>query len=164
MGWRASRFRNRSRQLSLLSIWPLHCRANMQTKDVQSKTHMKILFVDDSETDLLLFSYALKADHDVTAISNPLEAFELLKASTFDLAIIDYMMQPIDGFELIRKIRCELNDHDLWIIVLSGYKDVVDKYAEAGADDFMEKPIDALESVTVRVRVAEEAIRHRVQK
>jgi len=59
-------------------------------------------------------------------ISNPLEAIETLKKEHFDMLILDYIMSPIHGDEVVAKIRefktKRTKGH--YILLLTGHKDL----------------------------------------
>ncbi|MFC8047095.1 response regulator transcription factor [Nocardia sp. NPDC057353] len=67
-----------------------------------------------------------------------------------DMMIIDLMLGGMDGFTCIREIR---RDHDVPIIVVGARRDTHDLVAalEAGADDFVAKPVEVKE-ITARMR------------
>ena len=108
---------------------------------------MKLLAIDDDKTSLLLVeSMAGKIGFEVTSLLSPDAALDLIQKETFDLILVDYMMPEMSGIECIREIRV---DHpDIPIIMITG---TIDDDAlkldalEAGATEFINKPIDIAE-------------------
>ncbi len=101
----------------------------------------KILVVDDDEEIReLIRRYLEKENMDVSLCENGEKALKLVFKENFDLVILDIMMEGLDGFEVIKKIR-EKNQH-IHIIFLSAKSEDYDKILGLGlgADDFITKP------------------------
>jgi CheY-like chemotaxis protein len=71
-------------------------------------------------------------------------AFEMLKAGSFDVALLDIEMPPFDGFALLEKIRSEPSLRHLPIMMLTGHEDIasVDHAYALGANSFVTKPVN----------------------
>lgn len=71
------------------------------------------------------------------------------------VALLDWMMPGLDGFELCRKIRQDPSTRDAYVILLTGSrrKDEMIKVLVAGADDYLIKPFDPLD-LRIRLRAA----------
>ena len=83
----------------------------------------RILVVDDEIGIIDTLSVVLKrSGYDFTGIIDPLEAIERIKKEHFDLMILDYLMYPIHGDQVVQKIR-EFNN-ELYILLLTGHKDL----------------------------------------
>ena len=83
----------------------------------------KIMAVDDDEGILDSLKVVLKrSGYDLVCYSNPLEALEALKKEHYDLLLLDFIMDPIHGDEVVAKIR-EF-DTSLYILLLTGHKDL----------------------------------------
>ena len=92
---------------------------------------------------------------DVTVVHDGEAAWQTLRGGAApDLAIIDWMMPGIDGIELCRRIRADPALASLYVLLLTGRGTRIDLIAglDAGADDYMVKPIDA-EELRARVHV-----------
>jgi len=104
---------------------------------------MRILVADDSKTSLAAISAAIKKlGHEVVPAANGEQAIELFQSERPDLAILDVVMEPMNGFECASRLR-KLNVDD-WIpiIFLSASVDdeSVAKGIDSGGDDYLTKP------------------------
>lgn len=93
----------------------------MRIKDNVEKENFKILVVDDDQGIIDSLSIFLNKYH-FKGLTNPAEAIELLKDEHFDLLVLDFLMSPLHGDEVVEKIR-EFNK-DLYILLLTGHKDL----------------------------------------
>ena len=83
----------------------------------------KIIVVDDEQGIVDSLSIFLKrSGYDFTVLTNPLEAIERVRNEHFDMMILDFMMDPIHGDEVVEEIR-KFNK-DLYILLLTGHKDL----------------------------------------
>ncbi len=83
----------------------------------------KIMAVDDESGILDSLSVFLKrSGYTLTGITNPIEAIELLKHEHYDLLILDFLMTPLHGNQVVEEIR--KFDKDLYILLLTGHKDL----------------------------------------
>lgn len=83
----------------------------------------KIVVVDDEQGIVDSLSIFLKrSGYDFTGLTNPLEAIERVRNEHFDMMILDFMMDPIHGDEVVEEIR-KFNK-DLYILLLTGHKDL----------------------------------------
>ena len=108
---------------------------------------LSILLVDDSETMSRMVAGVLRAlgSGKVLTAANGLEALDIFKTDTVDLVITDWRMQPMDGLELVRRMRSgqERADRFVPIIMMTAYTEperVTDALA-AGVSDILAKPI-----------------------
>ncbi|MGN1271105.1 MAG: HD domain-containing phosphohydrolase [Clostridia bacterium] len=86
-------------------------------------TRYKIIAVDD-ESGILdtLGVFLEKAGYAFTGITDPLEAIERVKTEHFDLMLLDFIMTPVHGDQVVEEIR-KFN-RDLYILLLTGHKDL----------------------------------------
>ena len=83
----------------------------------------KIICVDDAPGILDSLSVFLKHDgYQITGVTDPLEAIELVKKEHFDLMLLDFIMTPIHGDQVVEEIR-KFNK-ELYILLLTGHKDL----------------------------------------
>lgn len=89
----------------------------------QSANGYKVIVVDDEQGILDSLSIFLKRSvYSFTGTTNPLDAIERVKNEHFDMMILDFMMDPIHGDEVVEEIR-KFNK-DLYILLLTGHKDL----------------------------------------
>ncbi len=112
-----------------------------------------ILIVDDEPSARMVLESILKVDGYMLAFAaNGYEALKQASALTPDLILLDVMMPGIDGFEVCRQLRTTPRLADVPIIMITALDDRDSRLQgiEAGADDFISKPIDRIE---MRARV-----------
>lgn len=104
-----------------------------------------ILLVDDDPAMLRLLAKWLESEgYTVRRANNGAEAIEAIKSDCPDILVTDWEMPQIDGMELCRWVRRDDLPHYVYTIFLtvrSGSNDMVCGL-EAGADDFLKKPVD----------------------
>jgi diguanylate cyclase (GGDEF)-like protein len=117
---------------------------------------MRALVADDDPVTRAILANALSQwGVEVTAADNGTAAWEALASATPpQLAVLDWMMPGIDGVELCQRIRREPALTGIYVILLTGRGSRTDLVVglDAGADDYMIKPID-LEELRARVQV-----------
>lgn len=121
---------------------------------------MRILVVDDDEAIRILLSARLRSlGHEIDTAVNGLEAWDQLTRKSFDLLICDWNMPLMSGVELCRRIRHTEPSSYVYVILCTAMNQKADFLAgmEAGADDFVVKPIDFAD-LRVRIRAAERII------
>jgi CheY-like chemotaxis protein len=109
-------------------------------------TQKKLLVVDDSETNLLLFDSMFEHDERVEVILryDGVGIVDCCMEQKPDLILLDLMMPEVDGFEVLKLLQenQELNHIPVVIIsALEGQEDIK-KAIELGAVDFIIKPVD----------------------
>lgn len=105
----------------------------------------KILVVDDDVKNIFVLSSALEEEGaDVIDATDGKQALEALESNEVDLILMDIMMPVMDGYEAMREIRKSGKFKHTPIIALTAkaMKDDRDKCIEAGANDYMTKPVD----------------------
>ena len=89
----------------------------------QTSNGYKIIAVDDEIGIVDSLSIFLKrSGYDLTGVTDPMEAIERVKNEHFDMMILDFIMSPIHGDEVVEEIR--KFDKDLYILLLTGHKDL----------------------------------------
>src|SRR4051812_41968221 len=107
---------------------------------------MRAVIADDDQVTTTILSKALEQlGFDVAIAHDGDSAWRLLTTGPVPaLAIVDWMMPGVDGTDLCRRARLEPSLSSLYIILLTGRGGRGDLVAglDAGADDYMVKPID----------------------
>lgn len=115
------------------------------------KDTVKILLVEDYKHSQIIVTRLLKKNNfdSIVVVENGLQALEAVKKQKYDLILMDMQMPVMNGFEATQKIR-ELEDYrETPIIALTAFamKGDREKCLEAGATDYIPKPIDSQEFI-----------------
>jgi DNA-binding response OmpR family regulator len=105
----------------------------------------KVLVVEDEPTLLETLEYNLtRQGYEVYTAADGLTALEVARQQRPDVIVLDVMLPGIDGFEVCRILRREMN---VPILMLTAKVDEVDKVVglEVGADDYLTKPFSMRE-------------------
>jgi len=104
---------------------------------------MRILLVEDDYISARGVALSLKKNNIITDITdNSEEAISLIKYYDYDLLIIYLILQDLEGYDLIKKIRSIKEKIPIMIISGLSRPQAKIKGFELGADDFMTKPFD----------------------
>ncbi len=109
----------------------------------------RVLIVDDERTNrALLKAYLASSGIQVLEADGAAAALELAAREPVDLVLLDVLMPGMNGFEACRVLKAASQDY-LPIILLTGLSEQGDRNAglEAGADDFLPKPVDRRELI-----------------
>ena len=83
----------------------------------------KIIAVDDDQGILDSLKVVLKRNgYDLTTFQNPIDAIEFLKKESYDLLLLDFIMDELHGDQVVEEIR--KFDKNLYILLLTGHKDL----------------------------------------
>ena len=118
---------------------------------------MRVLVAeDDSITAELLASTLERFGYEVTVAADGREAYRLIRTGRYRLVVSDWEMPGMSGVELCRQIRRRQSSSYIYVILLTchGGLDHVVEGLDAGADDFLIKPIESRE-LRVRLRAGE---------
>jgi len=123
-------------------------------KSLKKKNSKNILLVDDSRLNIEIIAKELRGkcpDFDVTIMNDPIKAFNLIKFKhqnddQFDLILTDIDMPAMDGKELVKKIRedLDLSKDILPILAYTSIEDIdsINKMKELGVNAYYTKPKD----------------------
>jgi two-component system, sensor histidine kinase and response regulator len=107
-------------------------------------TKQRLLLVDDNPRNLTLLELRLQAlGHELLFADGGAVAIELYDRHAPDLVLLDLMMPDVDGLAVLRHIRAR--DQHVPVILVTAHSERSFRLQglEAGADEFLEKPIDA---------------------
>lgn len=110
-----------------------------------------ILLVDDEEKNLrLLEAFLAPEGYQTLRAADGIEALEVARRERPDLILLDAMMPRLSGFDACRRLKQERATRLIPIVLVTALSGRDDKLRgmEAGADDFLHKPVDKLELLT----------------
>ncbi|MFC1665705.1 response regulator [Pseudomonadota bacterium] len=119
----------------------------VDTRSLQPEETGYILVVDDIETNRELLSRRLRKDgHQVAVATGGQQALEMLSNQKFDLVLLDLMMPGLNGFQVLDHMKSNSELNTLPVIMVSAFDetDSVIRCIEAGADDYLPKPINPI--------------------
>src|SRR5476649_2693340 len=114
----------------------------------------RVLVVDDVPANVKLLEARLSAEYfDVATALSGAEALALCERAECDIVLLDVMMPDMDGFEVCRKLKSNPSTHHIPVVMVTALDQPSDrvKGLEAGADDFLTKPVTDVALVS-RVR------------
>ena len=89
----------------------------------ENEEKYKIIAVDDEDGIIDSLSVFLKrTGYEFVGVTDPIQAIEMVRNEHFDLMLLDFMMTPLHGDEVVEEIR-KFNK-DLYILLLTGHKDL----------------------------------------
>ena len=114
----------------------------------------RVLVVDDVPANVKLLEARLSAEYfDVTTAMNGVQALAICERAECDLVLLDVMMPDMDGFEVCRRLKTNPATQHIPVVMVTALDQPSDRVRglEAGADDFLTKPIPEL-ALIARVR------------
>jgi two-component system cell cycle response regulator len=111
----------------------------------------RVLVVDDVIANVKLLEARLSAEYfEVVTATNGPEALEVCARGHCDIVLLDVMMPGMDGFEVCRRIKANPRTAYLPVIMITALDQPADRVAglDAGADDFLTKPVGDIALVT----------------
>ncbi len=108
----------------------------------------KILVVDDEDHIVELITYNLmNSGYNVLTANNGMDAVRIAKEENPNLILLDLMIPGLDGYDVCKAIRSDINTKNISIIMLTAKGEELDKILglELGADDYITKPFSIRE-------------------
>jgi two-component system cell cycle response regulator len=129
----------------------------------------RILVVDDIPANVKLLEVRLLAEYfEVLTASNGPDAIETCENGKVDVVLLDVMMPDMDGFEVCRRLKSDPATSHIPVVMVTALDQVTDRVRglEAGADDFLTKPVNDLQLMTrvkslVRLKMLTDELRLR---
>lgn len=109
----------------------------------------KILVVDDEQPNVELLEGVLSKDYEIVTAYDGNEALLKVEKTFPDLILLDLMMPDVNGYEICKQLKGNNKTRSIPVIIVA-HKEKNDeiKAIEAGADDFLNKPVDTNELST----------------
>lgn len=110
-----------------------------------AETGQRILIVDDNRVNRLLLSRSVELlGYHASTAENGRVAMDKLRATAFDLALLDIEMPEMDGFEVLEAIKRDPALRGLPVIVTSSVEGIesIVRCVELGAEDYLPKPVN----------------------
>lgn len=118
---------------------------------IKSEGGLKILLAEDYKHSQIIVTRLLKKNgfENIVVVENGEDAFKMARDQKFDLILMDMQMPIMNGFEATEKIREIASYKETPIIALTAFamKGDREKCIEAGATDYIPKPIDSKEFI-----------------
>ncbi len=117
---------------------------------MDKKFEYTILVVDDDPLNVKLLEVFLSKDYIVRMAYNGSDALDIIESEHIDLVLLDIMMPGINGYEVCRRIKASETTRSIAVIMITALssEDARIEGLEAGADEFLVKPIDRVEVLT----------------
>ncbi len=113
----------------------------------------RILVVDDEPVNVEILQEMLSDDYETVSAYSGNEALDMVEKTSPDLILLDIMMPGINGYEVCRQLKGKEKTMSIPVVMVTALKEREDriKAIEAGADDFLSKPVD-MHELNARVK------------
>ncbi|HRP79642.1 MAG TPA: PleD family two-component system response regulator, partial [Aquamicrobium sp.] len=111
----------------------------------------RILVVDDVPANVKLLEARLLAEYfEAIPAYSGAEALDACENGRVDVVLLDVMMPDMDGFEVCRRLKNDPTTQHIPVVMVTALDQVTDRVRglEAGADDFLTKPVNDLQLMT----------------
>jgi signal transduction histidine kinase/ligand-binding sensor domain-containing protein/AraC-like DNA-binding protein len=106
------------------------------------ETRHCLLIVDDNDQFRTIITEMFKGDYEIVEATNGAEAIDLIKENSVDLIISDVLMPEINGYELCKLVKDDINTCHIPVILLTAMGEIENriKGIDIGADSYIPKP------------------------
>ena len=114
---------------------------------MENNKRFKVLVVDDNKTNVELLEAYLGTQYEVARAYDGEGALEKVESEFPDLILLDIMMPRLNGYEVCKRLKGSEETNFIPIVMVTALKETEEKIKglEAGADDFLTKPVDRAE-------------------
>ena len=105
----------------------------------------RILVADDEDILRILIADTLEDDFEIEEAEDGKEALEKIRATDYDLIILDYMMPYLTGLEVLEQVRNDQNDTRVLMLTAKAQDADREQAIQKGANYFMSKPFSPME-------------------
>jgi two-component system KDP operon response regulator KdpE len=135
----------------------------MVEREAGRMTLQVLLIDDDPDLSLMLRTLLRGQDFRIDAVFTGTDGIDAARSSSLDVVILDLLMPEMDGWEVCQRIR-EFSDVPILILSALGAPGSVARALDAGADDYLIKPVHAsLLASRLRALVRRKAVKETVQ-
>jgi two-component system alkaline phosphatase synthesis response regulator PhoP len=128
-------------------------------------TKPRVLIADDNPQGLeLLEAYLSGSDYAVATATDGEETLRRVEDFRPDLILLDIMMPKISGFEVCKRLKAKADTQNIVVLMITALDQPhdIDKAVEAGANDFLTKPINKAE-LLLRIKAALKSRQHKTR-
>ncbi len=114
----------------------------------------KILIADDNLQNCeLLDAYLAEESYEIAMAHDGRETLKKVAEFHPDLILLDIMMPKVSGYEVCKQLRADASTRDIPVLMVTALAEMgdIERAVQAGADDFLTKPVNRLE-LTTRVK------------
>ncbi|MGE5193666.1 MAG: response regulator [Deltaproteobacteria bacterium] len=120
----------------------------------ERKIPSKILIADDNHQNCeLLDAYLADEGYQIEMVYDGQQTLDSVAKSQPDLILLDIMMPKVSGYEVCQRLKASPETRNIPIIMITALAEMgdIEKAVNAGANDFLTKPVNKLE-LTTRVK------------
>jgi PleD family two-component response regulator len=124
-----------------------HFQNRKNERGSENMKKQKVLIVDDEPLNIELMEGILSNDYEVIKASSGIEALIKVENTLPDLILLDVMMPNMNGYAVCKNLKSSNKTKSIPIVMITALKEHEgkNKAIEAGADDFVSKPIEICE-------------------